>query len=289
MSAGSNIVRYWKGDFEWVTVSAGEFIYGQENETQMINYDYDAMIYEVTNVQFVEFLREYEDQLYFQNDGTDCQFEYIYGNYSLEGYFTDNLYHFISLADSRIIYSYPANELGECYGSGDFSIEGGYEDHPVTGVTWFGAQVFSESNGFRLPTDPEWEKAARGTNSNNYPWGQPPENLTDILTSTKANYRESGDDWDDGTTPVGFYNGINDGNDDSYSPFGLYDMCGNVREWTSTLDIQGNDILPISRGGHFLTAQNSDLLKVWSKDPLHPLVDSQNPGSNDTGFRCVKD
>ncbi len=100
----------------------------------------------------------------------------------------------------------------------------GKEDHPVVYVTWHDAVAYcnwlAEVTGkpYRLPTEAEWEKGARGTDGRIYPWG-------DEFDKTKCNTGESriGD-----TTPVGKYpNGA--------SPYGVVDMAGNVWEWTSSL------------------------------------------------------
>ena len=105
----------------------------------------------------------------------------------------------------------------------DVEIPKGKENHPVVNVTWNDAQSFcqwlSEKTGkqFRLPTEAEWEKAARGTDGRIYPWGNEWDNA-------KLNSRER-ESYAGETTPVGKYSPSGD------SPYGLADMIGNVWEW----------------------------------------------------------
>ncbi len=102
----------------------------------------------------------------------------------------------------------------------------GKENHPVTWIRWKDAVAFAEwasqvtGRPVRLPTEAEWEKAARGTDGRKYPWG----NLAPDAHT--CNSRESGED---DTTPVGKYSPIGD------SPCGAADLSGNVEEWTSSL------------------------------------------------------
>jgi len=98
----------------------------------------------------------------------------------------------------------------------------GKADHPVTNVTWFDADAYCKWRGERLPTEEEWEKAARGKTGRPYPWG-------DNFEVTRANTPQRWQmlDQPGDTTPVGsFPSGV--------SPYGIYDMSGNVWEWTAS-------------------------------------------------------
>jgi len=95
-----------------------------------------------------------------------------------------------------------------------------YQKHPVMGVDWADAAAFCKSVGKRLPTEAEWEKAARGTDGRLYPWGNDPP------TSRHANYGRNGSNDYAALVPVGTF-------EDGKSPYGIYDMAGNVWEWVS--------------------------------------------------------
>lgn len=99
---------------------------------------------------------------------------------------------------------------------GRFAVLEGYEDHPIAETSWRGARDFAEWRGARLPTEVEWEAAARGSEGRTYPWGEAPVTEERAVIGTYEPERV-------GTRPAGA------------TPEGATDMAGNLAEWTSSL------------------------------------------------------
>jgi len=166
--------------------------------------------------------------------------------------------------------------------------EKAHPDHPVTQVSWNDAVAYAQWKGERLPTDAEWEYAARnaGTTNETYPWG----NELVVNGKYKANYWQgdfpSKNTVEDGyllTSPVGAF---------GPNKIELNDMGGNVWQWTTdSITPTGNDALidpatrRVMRGSSFLTSPNSgNDLTVSGRASSTPET-----GMVHTGFRCVRD
>jgi formylglycine-generating enzyme required for sulfatase activity len=239
-------------ELEFVLVPGGKFNMGNENgekdemPVHLVKVDsFCISKYEVTNGQYCKFLNsvdtyEYKEIPYIELDDQDCRIQY-----NRKGY-------------------YP---------------EPGYTNHPVVEVTWYGAKAYSEWKGGRLPTEAEWEFAAKGGNHSK-----------DYKYSGSNNPKE-----------VAWYDENSQGRTHlvgSKTPneLGLYDMSGNVWEWCSDY-YRGNyyDISPqnnphgprwstakVVRGGSW--GYNESYLS-----PTFRKMNSPDAGNFNLGFRVVKD
>lgn len=155
----------------------------------------------------------------------------------------------------------------------NFRVRKGYSRHPVTRVTWYGAKMYCRyrsrqealtEDSYRLPTEAEWEKAARGELGRIYPWGN-------IWMREYCNTRESGKRE---TTVIEQYI------DTSSSPCGAVDMAGNVWEWTDGFFEKASDLRGL-RGGSW--DYDAAAARCAVRDRLFP----SSRGIN-VGFRCAR-
>jgi hypothetical protein len=213
----------------------GPFLYG-ENKERISIASFRIDRFEVTNAEYADFLNS------------------IKHHYDKEGkklYDIDSHFSLIFVDKDK------------------YRVKPGMEKKPVTKVTWFGADAYCKCYGKRLPTEQEWEKAARSIDGRNYPWGN------EFPTREHANFYYEN-----------FYIKPSDRivleNVDSFergkSPYGIYNMAGNVFEWTSSKDDKGRFIL---RGGDW--SSQPEQIKTTYRYYLNP-----NETNYTIGFRCAE-
>jgi formylglycine-generating enzyme required for sulfatase activity len=260
----------------WALVPAGTFYLGQAAELEEIPYAYEIMVTDVTVTQYVDYLNAA------LADGTlKVQRDAVVGFYPGDAF--HGVKHEIEIPPADYIFI-PLNDPASRFSFADstFSILPGYANHPMTNVSWFGAWSYCGYDGYRLPSELEWEKAARGSeDARPFPWGFE-------IARNQANFYTSRDPFEDmgsfgsRTSPVGFYNGQTyDGYQtrDSASPYGLYDMAGNVWQWTG--DVYEGMHYRFLRGGSKDTYDMD--LRIWVRNDATPTYYS--PG---VGFRCAR-
>lgn len=214
-----------------VKVTRGPFFYGEKKARVVIDHDYWIDKFPVTNEKYRAFIEAggYENQACWSPEGWEWKTENKISGPEYWNYTTWNK-----------------------------------RDHPVVGVSYYEAEAYARWGGKRLPTEQEWEKAARGEDGREYPWGEE-------FDKNRCNSVESDIDH---TTPVTQYpNGV--------SPYGCFDMVGNVWEWcTSRYDESGAQ--RVVRGGSWGNSPEVLRASGWY------LYDA-DLRFNSIGFRLVQD
>jgi formylglycine-generating enzyme required for sulfatase activity len=145
----------------------------------------------------------------------------------------------------------------------------GRSEHPVNCIDWDQAASYCGWVGKRLPTEQEWEKAARGTDGRIYPWGNEGASC-DVAVMRGARGSGCGES---STAPVG-------SRDRGRSPYGLFDMAGNVHEWTGSVYESGGGAR-VLRGGSW----QNDATAVRSSHREGALPNLRDAS---IGFRCAQ-
>ena len=177
----------------------------------------------------------------------------------------------------------------------DYFTNSFYDEYPVINVTWMQASDYCEWVGGELPFTTEWEKAARGSDGDMYPWGDEFHgeyaNLCDQSCSLHLSYERETYPWDDGyadTAPVGSF-------PNDVSPYGVYDMAGNVsefmrnnfradREYPELYVEQGGSVsMHIMRGGAWnISNWELNFISFDLSGGYHEYY-----SGDDIGFRCI--
>lgn len=237
-----------------VKIPAGEFIFRDGQKVTLPDFWMDS--HEVTISRYAEFLT-----------ATDGKNEFNHKDQP-----KDKKTH--EPADWSVIYS--AAKSG-----GDWN---GYRvtlDCPVFNVDWWDAAAFAKWSGRRLPTEQEWEKAARGTNGRPWPWGT---EADPKRSNTGADYAEQPGCAPGAADGFVWWCNVQDMPDD-VSAYQVYGLAGNVSEWTATWSPDAEDPdkkVPVFRGGDFRRNSPAALTTSW-------LAKSPSYAQPFLGFRTVAD
>lgn len=228
---------------------------------------------EVTNAAFAEYLNALAIPATEPFEAGEASRRGLSRNHAallMEGREESGLYPIIALDDDQA-------RIG--YQNGAFIPSHGYEDHPVTETTWAGARAYCAWRGARLPTEAEWEAAARGDDGRLYPWGNTSPDRTRAFVSGRTGVTDAV-----GERPAGA------------SPFGALDMSGSLAEWTSSLmrpypyDPNDGREAPdrsgerVTRGGDYLYDSEPATLTATHRNGFS---NAPERGHRHIGFRCA--
>lgn len=251
-----------------IEIPAGEFIYGEGQKENLPAFYIDE--FEVTIGQYAEFLKYLEDHpdeaAKFDHPNQPKGKSHVPKNWADEELATGPMFG----------YYQRAQKWGKFH---DAPLD---VNCPVFGVDWFDAYAYAKWKGHRLPTEKEWEKAARGTGGFKFPWGNDDQpKLANLGGDFNPNPEKGGEiDGHDRWSPV-------DAEKKDKSPFGVMGMAGNVSEWTDTYDQDpkmSSMKIPVIRGGNYKTTKPEDY--ILTKRVL--LITDLDSGEA-LGFRTVSD
>lgn len=180
--------------------------------------------------------------------------------------------------------AYPGVQLGATY-----AVANGWSDRPIAGVSWREALRYCEDHGGALPTEAQWELAARGVGRRAFPWGdRPPRDCDGVIFAREPNHRCAANH-DAQSAPVGTA-------PDDVTPEGVHDLGGNVSEWT--LDAatvrptcQTACVDPVATGAptdkHVVRGGNWFGNTTWLRSAGRSEVRGDDAHDN-IGFRCVQ-
>lgn len=253
--SSSEIEIFVDNSLRFINIPSGAYI-DSDNQMTEISYDFQMMTFPVTLGQYLIYL----------NEAIETE-EIVISENKVRGMVDGTMRDYITWGDSSYIHHLGAINMVD---NQFIAMDSSYTDHPITGVSWYGAIAFAENYKMRLPSVAEWEKVARGISGNIYPWG----NYDD---GSRSNFIDSNDPWESGTTPVNYYKDEN-GYFDSKSPFGAYDMAGNVWEWTTDYTVgQGYTL----KGGSY---QNP----AFNQTTIIEITSFPGYLREHFGFRCVR-
>jgi formylglycine-generating enzyme required for sulfatase activity len=249
---------------EMVTVPAGDFDMGSDST--------DPYIITAELPRHTVYLDEYQIG---KNLITNAQYKQFIdsGGYKNSAYWTTAGWNWRVASQESL----PQAWLYGWFNSGPL-----FPNYPIVGVSWYEADAFCRWAGMRLPTEAEWEKAARGTDHRYYPWGNTPDG------SRCNSYDNVPPDTFSTTSPVGFF--TNDA-----SPYGCHDMTGNVMQWmhdwySSSYYLSSPNINP---QGPSSGTRKSLRGGAWNGDAYGCRCAGRGNGElytrgGDVGFRAVK-
>ncbi|MDH3688144.1 MAG: formylglycine-generating enzyme family protein [Gammaproteobacteria bacterium] len=264
---------------EMATVAAGEYPIGEDTGPIDSRPAHTVMLepflidrHEVTNAQFVRFLDSLDVVVVRDASAGHAR------RRDVEGADADVL--FGGTATEPPLIELDDEDARIALVNGLLTPEPGFENHPVTEVTWFGAQAYCRWRDARLPTEAEWEAAARGKEGRLYPWGDAAPNA-ELAVFT----RPRGQTLPVGSRPAGA------------TPEGVHDLAGSLAEWTSSLyrpypydpiDGREDPDAPgerVTRGGDYIFDDSPEALTTFFRSGFSRAVQH---GHRHIGLRCVK-